>query len=97
MKVSKSGSDSIQYTIARSWDLPQSGLNPALGFAMLAYKLMSLFKQAVFRGSVQHTLATLHHKVFAVGAFWYKDPGKQQLNLAVSRRRGAWPFKWFRY
>ncbi len=41
----------------------------ALGFAMLAYNLMSLFRQAVLRGSVQHTLATLHHKVFAVGAF----------------------------
>jgi hypothetical protein len=62
----------------------------ALGFAMLAYNLMSLFRQAVLRGSVQHTLATLHHKVFAVGAFWHKDPDKRQLNLAVSRRRKAW-------
>ena len=62
----------------------------ALGFAMLAYNLMSLFRQAVLRGSVQHTLATLHHKVFAVGAFWHKDPDKRQLNLAVSRRRRAW-------
>ncbi|MDP3496615.1 MAG: transposase [Candidatus Nitrotoga sp.] len=41
----------------------------ALGFAMLSYNLMSLFRQAVLRGSVQYTLATLHHKVFA-GAFW---------------------------
>ena len=62
----------------------------ALGFAMLAYNLMSLFRQAVLRGSVQHTLATLHHKVFAVGAFWHKDSDKRQLNLAVSRRRRAW-------
>ena len=37
-----------------------------LGFAMLAYNLMSLFRQAMLRGSVQHTLATLHHKVFYV-------------------------------
>lgn len=62
----------------------------ALGFAMLAYNLMSLFRQAVLRGSVQHTLATLHHKVFAVGAFWHKDTDKRQLNLAVSRQRRAW-------
>ncbi|CAH1906362.1 hypothetical protein NTGHW29_900005 [Candidatus Nitrotoga sp. HW29] len=61
----------------------------ALGFAMLAYNLMSLFRQAVLRGSVQHTLVTLHHKVFAVGAFWHKAPDTRQLNLAVSRRR-AW-------
>ncbi len=44
----------------------------ALGFAMLAYNLMSLFRQAVLRGSVQQTLATLHHKVFVVGAFGTK-------------------------
>ena len=56
----------------------------ALGFAMLAYNLMSLFRQAMLRGSVQHTLATLHHKVFYVGAFWHKDPDKRQLNLAVA-------------
>jgi hypothetical protein len=62
----------------------------ALGFAMLAYNLMSLFRQAVLRGSVQHTLATLHHKVLAVEAFWHKNPDKRQLNLAVSRRRRAW-------
>ena len=61
----------------------------ALGFAMLAHNLMSLFRQAVLRGTVQHALATLHHKVFAVGAFWYKDPDKRQLNWAVSRRRRA--------
>ncbi|MEQ1583752.1 MAG: transposase [Candidatus Nitrotoga sp.] len=61
-----------------------------LGFAMLLYNLMSLFRQAVLRGSVQHTLVTLHHKVFAVGAFWRKDPDKRQLNLAVSQRRRAW-------
>ena len=62
----------------------------ALGFTMLAYNLMSLFRQAVLRGSVQHTLATLHHKVFAVGAFWHKNPDKRQLNLAVNRQRRAW-------
>ena len=56
----------------------------ALGFAMLAYNLMSLFRQAMLRGSVQHILATLHHKVFYVGAFWHIDPDKRQLNLAVS-------------
>ncbi len=57
---------------------------------MLAYNLMSLFRQAVLRGSVQHTLSTLHHKVFAVGAFWQKDPDKRQQNLAVSQRRRDW-------
>lgn len=62
----------------------------ALGFAMLAYNLMSLFRQAVMRSRVQHTLATLHHQVLAVGAFWHRDPSRAQLLLAVSRRRRAW-------
>lgn len=62
----------------------------ALGMAMLAYNLMSLFRQAVMRSEVHHTLATLHHKVFAIGAFW--DPGaeKNVLRLAVARRRRKW-------
>jgi hypothetical protein len=38
----------------------------ALGFAMLAYNLMSLFRQAVLRTRVQHTLPTLHGLVLAI-------------------------------
>ena len=62
----------------------------ALGMAMLAYNLMSLFRQAAMRSEVHHTLATLHHKVFAIGAFWDPDPEKNVLRLAVARRRRKW-------
>ena len=62
----------------------------ALGFAMLADNLMSVFRQAVMRAKIQPTLATLHHQVFAVGAFWHLDPQQNQLLLAISRRRRAW-------
>lgn len=62
----------------------------ALGFAMLAYNLMSTFRQAVMRAKIQPTLATLHQQVLAVGAFWNRDPNQNQLLLAVSRRRRAW-------
>lgn len=62
----------------------------ALGFAMLAYNLMSTFRQAVMRAKIQPTLATLHQQVLAVGAFWNSDPKQNQLLLAVSRRRRAW-------
>ena len=60
---------------------------------MLAYNLMSIFRHAVMRQSVQHTLATLHHKVLAVGAFWDADLGKsekQTFRLAVARKRRPW-------
>lgn len=62
----------------------------ALGFAMLAYNLMSVFRQAVMRTRIQPTLATLHQQVLAIGAFWHRDPKQNQLLLAVSRRRRAW-------
>ena len=58
----------------------------ALGFAMLAYNLMSAFRQAVMRAKIQPTLATLHQRVLAVGAFWNRAPNRNQLLLAVSRR-----------
>ncbi|MDO9053445.1 MAG: hypothetical protein Q7U37_05890 [Gallionella sp.] len=62
----------------------------ALGMAMLAYNLMSLFRQAVMKSGVHHTLATLHHKVFAVGAFWDGGNEINVLRLAVARRRWQW-------
>ncbi len=48
----------------------------ALGFAMLAYNLMSLFRQAVIRTKTQPTLATLHHQVLAIGSYWNNNPNK---------------------
>ena len=62
----------------------------ALGFAMLAYNLMSLFRQAVMRTKIQPTLATLHGQVLAVGASWHRDPTNNTLILSVPRRRRAW-------
>ena len=62
----------------------------ALGFAMLAYNLMSTFRQTVMRAKMQPTLTTLHQRVLAVGAFWHRDPNQNKLLLTVSRRRRAW-------
>jgi hypothetical protein len=65
----------------------------ALGVSMLAYNLMSVFRHTVMRQSVHHTLATLHHKVLAVGAFWENPktkPDKPTLRLAVARQRQHW-------
>jgi hypothetical protein len=62
----------------------------ALGFTMLAYNLMSLFRQAVMRSRVQHTLSTLHGLVLTVGGSWHKDPAQNRLLLSVPRRKRAW-------
>lgn len=62
----------------------------ALGFAMLAYNLMSLFRQAVLRCRVQHTLSTLHGLILAVGGSWHPDQSQNKLMLSVPRRKRAW-------
>lgn len=64
----------------------------ALGVAMLAYNLMSVFRHAVLRQKVHHTLATLHHKVLAVGAYWDKpnEDTKPAIRLAIAKKRRAW-------
>ncbi|MDD2883017.1 MAG: hypothetical protein PHQ58_21605, partial [Rhodoferax sp.] len=57
------------------------------------YNLMSVFRHAVMRHSVHHTLSTLHHKVLAVGAFWDSSMDKSQkqtFRLAVARKRRPW-------
>lgn len=65
----------------------------ALGVTMLAYNLMSVFRHAVMRQKVHHTLSTLHHKVLAVGALWDDHSGigtTPIFRLAVARKRRAW-------
>jgi hypothetical protein len=63
----------------------------ALAATMLAYNLMSLFRQAVLRTKSQHTLATMHGKVFAIGAYWDRKSGPQNhLLLCVPRKKRAW-------
>ena len=64
----------------------------ALGVVMLSYNLMSVFRHAVMRQKVQHTLSTLHHQVLAVGALWDDSASntKPTLRLAVARKRRPW-------
>ncbi len=64
----------------------------ALGVTMLSYNLMSVFRHAVMRHKVHHTLSTLHHQVLAVGALWDDNSKntKQTFRLAVTRKRRPW-------
>jgi hypothetical protein len=62
----------------------------ALAVAMLAYNLMSLFRQSVMRSRIQHTLSTLHGLVLAIGGRWLGSPGNDRLLLSVPRRKRAW-------
>jgi hypothetical protein len=69
----------------------------ALLTVMLAYNLMSLFRQSVLRNetasdqkAVQHTLKTLRYKLFAKAGYLTKDGRKKIINLAVAMRQRIW-------
>lgn len=66
---------------------------------MLAYNLMSLFRQvllktAVFKGGVstpvQHTLQTLRYKLFAKPTYTTTEGRKPILNLALAMQHRQW-------
>jgi len=51
---------------------------------------MSLFRQAVLRSRIQHTLSALHGLVLAIGGSWHPDARQNRLVLCVPRRKRAW-------
>jgi hypothetical protein len=64
---------------------------------MVAYNLMSLFRQGVLRSdavsgksNVQHTLKTLRYKLFAKAGYIKKTAVRQIINLAVAMRQREW-------
>ena len=59
---------------------------------MLRCNLMSVFRYAVTRQKVYHSLSTLYHQVLAVGAMWDDSTRniKQTFRLAMARKRGSW-------
>ena len=61
-----------------------------LNFVMLAYNLMSLFRQAVLGTKVQHFMKTLRYKVFAIGAYLIKDGNSRILKLSLAMKRRDW-------
>ncbi len=62
----------------------------ALSFAMIAYNLMSLFRQFVMKSDVQNRMSTLRLKTFAIGAYLVKDGRNLVLTLALKLKRREW-------
>lgn len=69
-----------------------------LSIAMLAYNLMSLFRQAVLKttlrqtntNDVQHTLKTLRYKLFARAGYLTYEGRKDILKLALAMHKREW-------
>jgi hypothetical protein len=67
-----------------------SATEATMNFVMLAYNLMSLFRQVVLGSKVQPTLKTLRYKVFAVGGYLTKNGNARVLKLSLAMRRREW-------
>lgn len=62
----------------------------ALNFVVVAYNIMSLFKQAVLQSDTLHQLKTLRYKIFAIGGYITKSGNQRLLNLSLSMRKRKW-------
>lgn len=65
-------------------------LEATLNFIMIAYNLMSLFKQAIFQTKTQPQLKTLRYKLFATASYITKNGNQRILNLAISIKNRKW-------
>ncbi len=61
-----------------------------LNFVMLAYNLMSLFRQAILGTKVQHFMKTLRYRVFAIGSYMVRDGNSRILKLSLAMKRREW-------
>ncbi|GAB1419804.1 hypothetical protein MASR2M12_25690 [Bacteroidales bacterium] len=62
----------------------------ALTFAMIAYNLMSLFKQFILQEKTQKRLSTLRFRTFAIGAYFEKVNEQIVLKIALIKKRRKW-------
>jgi hypothetical protein len=62
----------------------------ALNFTIIAYNIMSLFKQAILKQDKIPQLKTLHYKIFAIGGYITKDGNQKLLQLSVAMKRRKW-------
>lgn len=66
------------------------GTEAAFRFAILAYNLMSLFRQLVLKAGNQPTLATLRVKCFALGAWISHHARKRVLKISLAPKKRPW-------
>ena len=62
----------------------------ALNFVMIAYNLMSLFRQVILQSHAQHQLKTLRYRVFAIGSYIVNNGNEKILKLSLAMKRREW-------
>jgi hypothetical protein len=66
------------------------GTEAALNMVMLAYNLMSLFRQSILGIHAQQKLSTLRYRLFAMGGYMVKEGNGRILKLSLTMKRRAW-------
>ncbi len=62
----------------------------ALNCMMVAYNLMSLFKQAVLKSDSLPQLKTLRYRIFSIGGYITKNGNQKILKLSLALQRRKW-------
>lgn len=62
----------------------------SLNFVMMAYNLMSLFRQVILQSKVQPTLKTMRYKIFAVGSYLVQNGNRRILKMSMAMKRRVW-------
>jgi len=62
----------------------------AFRMVLIAYNLISLFRQGILNHKIQETLSTIRFKCFAIGSWISRKGGKNVLKLSVVPNRRDW-------
>jgi hypothetical protein len=66
------------------------GTEAALNMVMLAYNLMSLFRQSIIGNKVQPKLSTLRYRLFAMGGYIVHEGNHRILKLSLAIKHREW-------
>lgn len=62
----------------------------ALNFLMIAYNIISLFRQVIIKTKINERLKTLRYRVFAIGGYLVKNGNQRILKLSLAMKRREW-------
>jgi hypothetical protein len=66
------------------------GTDAALNFVIMAYNIMSLFRQTVIQGERFNRLSTLRYTTFGIGGYITKRGSQKILKLSLDMKRRKW-------
>lgn len=70
----------------KSFDATEAALN----WVMIAYNMVSLFRQVVLNTKVEQRMKTLRYQVFAIGGYIVKNGNQKHLKLSLAMKRREW-------